>query len=113
MIDKDIEIGKVVINSEKSHVGTGRAPIGHEQPFNSFAAEGSNKTVTGSKVGNSGSMQRERCAQEGGNPAFDYSKITKPDCMQLKRNLAGRGAFRLLQGTVAVSIKPQELRRDG
>jgi hypothetical protein len=33
--------------------------------------------------------------------------------MQLKRNLAGRGAFRLLQGTVAVSIKPQELRRKG
>jgi hypothetical protein len=33
--------------------------------------------------------------------------------MQLKRKLAGRGAFRLLQGTVAVSINPQELRRKG
>jgi len=68
--------------------------------------------MSGCKVGYSGSMQRERCAQEGGNPAFDYSKITKPDRMQFKRNLAGRGAFRLLPGTVAVSIKPQELRRN-
>jgi hypothetical protein len=61
-IDKDIEIGKIFVNSEKPHVGTGRAPIGHEQSFSSGTAEGGNETVSGCKVGNGGSMQRERCA---------------------------------------------------
>ncbi len=61
-IDKDIEIGKIFVNSEKSHVGTSRTPIGHEQSFSSGTAEGGNETVSGCKVGNGGSMQRERCA---------------------------------------------------
>ncbi len=115
MIDKDIEIGKIVVNSEKSHVGAGRAPIGHEQPFNSGTTEGGNETVPGGKVGNSGSMQRERRAQQGGNAALGRRKVTEPDCMQLERNLAWRGAFRLLRGAVAVGIarESQKMRRHG
>src|ERR1700716_56032 len=104
MIDKDIEIGKIFIDSEKSHVSAGRAPIGHEQSFNSSPTEGSNETVSGCKVGNSGSMQRERWAQQGGNAALDHSKVTKPDCTQFQRNPAWRGSFRLLRRTGAVSI---------
>ena len=104
MIDKDIEIGKIFVNSEKSHVSAGRAPIGHEQSFNSSTTEGGNETVSGGKVGKSGSMQRERCAQQGGDAALDHRKVTEPDCMQLERNLAWRGSFRLLRGAVAISI---------
>src|SRR5712664_4680091 len=103
IIDKDIEIGKIVINSEKSHLGAGRAPIHHEQSFNSGTTEGGNETVSGSKVGNSGSMQRERRAQEGGNAAFGHGKVTEPYCIQLERNLARRDSFRLLRNRVATS----------
>ncbi len=103
MIDKDIEIGKIVINSEKSHVGAGRAPIRHEQPLNSGAAEGGNETMPGGKVGDNGSMQRERRAQESGDAALDRGKVTQPDRLQLKRSLAWRGAFRFWRGVVAAS----------
>ncbi len=104
MIDEDIEISKIFVNSEKSHFSAGRAPIGHEQSFNSSTAEGGNETVSGGKVSNSGSMQRERCAQQGGDAALGHRKVTEADCMQLERNLAWRGSFRLLRGVVAVSI---------
>ena len=112
MIDEDIEIGKIVINSEKSHVGAGRAPIRHEQPFNSGAAEGGNETVPGGKVGDNGSMQRERRAQKRGDATLDHGKVTQPDRVQLKRGLAWRGAFRFRRGEVAIGIRSQELRRD-
>ena len=56
VIDEDIEIGKIFVNSEKSHVSAGRAPIGHEQSFNSSTTEGGNQTVSGGKVGDSGVM---------------------------------------------------------
>jgi hypothetical protein len=115
MIDKDIEFGKIFVNSEKSHVGAGRAPIGHEQLFNSGATEGGNETVSGGKVGNSGSMQRERWAQQGGNAALDHSKVTEPDCTQLQRNPAWRGAFRLLRsaGAIGIGRQSQKMRRYG
>src|SRR5258705_8181100 len=104
MIDKDIEIGKIFINSEKSHFSAGRAPVGHEQSPNSSTTEGGNETLSGDKVGNSGSMQRERCAQQGRDAALGHRKVTEQDCMQLERNLAWRGSFRLLRGVVAISI---------
>ena len=113
MINKDIEIGKIVINSEKPHVGAGRAPIGHEQPFNSGSAEGGNETVPGGEIGNHGSMQRERSAQESGDAALDHGKVTQPDRMQLERNLARCGSFQLLRGAVAIGIEPQKLPPDG
>ncbi len=53
MIDQDIKIGKIFVNSEKPHVSAGRAPIGHEQSFNSSSTEGGNETVSGGKVGDS------------------------------------------------------------
>ena len=104
MIDKDIEIGKIFINPEKSHFGAGRAPVGHEQSSNSAITQRGNETVSGGKIGNSGSMQRERCAEQGGDAALGHRQITQPDCLQLERNLAWRGSFRLLRGLVAVSI---------
>ena len=106
MIDEDIEIGKIVINSEKSHVGAGRAPIRHEQPLNSGAAEGGNETVPGGKVGDNGSMQRERRAQKRGDAALDHGKVTQPDRLQLKRSLTRRYAFRFWRGTVAIAKIP-------
>src|SRR5712664_3787716 len=115
MIDQDIETGKIVVNAEKSHLGAGRAPIDHEQSFNSGTTEGGNKTVPGGKVGNNSAMQRERRAQEGGNAAFDGGKVTELDGMQLERNLARRGSFRLVPGVVAIDFarESQTLRRYG
>ena len=104
MIDEDIEISKTFVNSEKSHFSAGRAPIGHEQSFNSSTTEGGNETVSGGKVGNSGSMQRKRCAQQGGDAGLGHRKVTEAHCMQLERNPAWRGSFRLLQGVVTLSI---------
>src|SRR6266849_4038919 len=104
MIDKEIEIGKIFINSDKSHFGAGRAPVGHEQSSNSSITERGNETVSGGKIGNSGSMQRERCAQQGRNAALGHRKVTQPDCMQLERNFAWRGSFLLLRGVVAIGI---------
>ena len=104
MIDKDIEIGKIFINSEKSHFGAGRTPVGHEQSPSSSITERGNETVSGGKIGDSGSMQRERCAQQGRDAALGHRKVTQPDCMQLERNLAWRGSFRLLRGMVAISF---------
>jgi len=74
MIYKDIEIFKIFINSEKSHFGAGRAPVGHEQPSNSSITERGNKTVSGGKIGNSGAMQRERRAEQGGDAAWSTVK---------------------------------------
>ena len=104
MIDEHIEIGKIFVNSEKSHISAGRSPIDHEQSLNSSTTEGGNETVSDCKVGNSGSMQRERCAQQGGDAALGHRKVTEADCMQLERNRAWRDSFRLLRGVVAISI---------
>jgi hypothetical protein len=60
--------------------------------------------VSGGKVGNSGSMQRERWAQQGGDAALGHRKVTEADCMQLERNRAWRDSFRLLRGVVVISI---------
>jgi hypothetical protein len=46
-IDEDIELGKIFVNSEKSHFSAGRAPIGHEQSFNSSTTEGGNEIWRG------------------------------------------------------------------
>ena len=113
MIDEHIEIGQIFVNSERSHVGAGRAPIGHEQSFNSSASEGANETVSGRKVGHGGAMQRERRAQQGRDAALGRREVTKPHGMQLQRNLPWRGAFRLLCGAGIVSVgrEFQQLRR--
>ena len=87
-IDQDIEVGKVVINTEKSHIGAGRAPIGHEQPLRSSAAQGGNETVPTGKIGDRASMQRKRSAQQGGNAGFDQGKVAEPDSIQFERDLA-------------------------
>src|SRR6266481_7874280 len=115
MIDKDIEIGKIFINSEKSHFSAGRAPVGHEQSSNSSITERGNETVSGGKIGNRGSMQRERRAQQGGDVALVHREVTQPDCLQLERNPAWRGSFRLLRGVVAIRIprESQKKRRPG
>src|SRR5258705_1138067 len=104
MVDKDIEIGKIFINSEKSHFGAGRAPVGHEQSSNSSVTERGNETVSGSKIGNGRPMQRERCAEQGGDAALGRRKVPQPDCLQLERNLAWRSSFRLLRGAAAIRI---------
>jgi hypothetical protein len=71
--------------------------------------------VSGGKIGNRGSMQRERCAEQGGDVALGRRKITQPDCPHLERNLAWRGSFRLLRGVAAISIarESQKKRRPG
>src|SRR5207247_10408693 len=104
MIDKDIEIGKIFINSEKSHFAAGRAPVGHEQSSNASITERGNETMSGGKIGNNGSMQRERCAQQGGDTALGHRQVTQADGLQLERNPAWRGSFRLVRGVVAISI---------
>ncbi|MEH2566719.1 hypothetical protein V1289_006346 [Bradyrhizobium sp. AZCC 2289] len=68
--------GLATSGSEKSHISAGRSPIDHEQSLNSSTTEGGNETVSSCKVGYSGSMQRERCAQQGGNAAFGNGKVT-------------------------------------
>src|SRR5882724_5152239 len=114
MIDKDIEIGKIFINSKKSHFGAGRAPVGHEQSSNSSITERGNETVSGGKIGNSGSMQRERRAQQGGDAVLGHRKVTQPDGLQLERNLAWRGSFRLPRSVVAsIARGSQKLRGQG
>src|SRR5258708_33651782 len=85
MIDKDIEIGKIFINSEKSHFSAGRAPVGHEQSSNSSITERGNETVSGGKIGNRGSMQRERRAQQGRDLALGHPYSTQPGCAPLQR----------------------------
>src|SRR5258708_12907347 len=107
MIDKDIEIFKIFINSEKSHFGAGRAPVGHEQPSNSSITERGNETVSGGKIGNRGAMQRERRAEQGGDAALVHREVTQPDCLHLERNPAWRGSFPLLRGVAATPIPPQ------
>src|SRR5258705_4970683 len=102
MIYKDIEIFKIFINSEKSHFGAGRAPVGHEQPSNSSITERGNKTVSGGKIGNSGAMQRERRAEQGGDAAFVHRELTQPDWLQLQRNRAWRGSFPVLRGVAGL-----------
>jgi hypothetical protein len=91
----------------------GRTPIGHQQPINPGITEGGNETVPGGKIGNHSPVQRKRGAQESGNAAFGHGEVTQPDRMQLKRNLARRGSFRLLRGAVGAGIESQELRRNG
>jgi hypothetical protein len=59
--------------------------------------------VSGGKIGNGGSMQRERCAEQGGDAALGRRKVAQPDCLQLERNLAWRGSFRLLRGAAAIA----------
>src|SRR5258705_10434595 len=104
MIDKDIEIFKIFINSEKSHFGAGRAPVGHEQSSNSSITERGNETVSGGKVGNRGSMHRERRAEQGGDAALVHREGMQPDCLQFERNPAWRDAFPLLRGLAGVRI---------
>src|SRR5258706_2819927 len=115
MINKDIEIGKIFINSEKSHFSAGRAPVGHEQSSNSSIAERGNETVAGGEIGNRGSMQRERRAEQGGDVALGHRKVTQPDCPHLERNLSLPCSFPRLRCSTAVSIARQscQQRRPG
>ena len=115
MIDKDVEVGKIFVDTEKSHVGAGGAPIGHEELFNSSSTERRDETVSGCEIGNSGAMQRERRAQQGGNAALDHGKVAKPHGVQLQRHFAWRGSFRLLRSPAVDSIgrESQKMRRDG
>ncbi len=114
MIDKDVEIGEVVVDPAKSHVGAGRAPVDHEQPFDSGITEGGNEAVPDGKIGHDGSMQRQRRAQQGRNAAVGQRIVAQPDGMQIERYPARRSAFRLLRGTVAGGINgnSQKMRRD-
>ena len=113
MIDEDVELGEIVVNAEKSHIGARRAPVGHEQPFNSGAAEGGNQTVPCGKIGHHGAMQRLRRAQQRRNAALGHGEVAQPDGVQLERDLAGRRAFRLLRGAVVIGIvrESQKMRR--
>src|SRR5712672_3242708 len=104
MIDEDIEIGKIFINSEKSHFSAGRAPVGNEQSSNSSITGRGNETVSGGKIGNRGSMQRKRRAEQGGDAALVHREVTQPDCLQFERNPAWRGSFRLLRGMATIRI---------
>lgn len=111
MVDQHVEIGQIVIDSAEPHVGAGRAPIDHEQPINAGAAQRGNETVPGGEVGDSAAMQRQRCAQQGGDAAVDDSKIMEPDALQFEHRLAWRGSLRLLR-RVAAGIESQEPGRD-
>ena len=113
MIDKDIERGEIVINAEKSHLRARRAPVGHEKASNSGATEGGNQAVPCGKIGHHSAMQRLRRAQKRRNTALGHGKVAQPDGVQLERNLAGRGGFRLLRDTVAIGTarEPQKMRR--
>ena len=55
---------------------------------NSGITESGHETMRCRKVGNSGSMQRKRRTQKGGNTAFGQSIVAEPNCLQLERNLA-------------------------
>ena len=111
LIDKDIEIGKIVVDSEISHLRTGRAPIGHEQSFNSGTAKRGDETVSGGQVGDSGSMQRKRRTQQRWNAAVGYREVPQPNAAQLERNPVRRGAFRLLCRSEAVLVPKPGRRR--
>ena len=104
MIDEDIENGEVFVNSETSHVNAGRAPIGHQQPFNSGTTERGDETVSWGEVRDSRAVQRERRAQQGWNAALGHRKVTQADGTQFECNPAWRGPFRLLRGVLAAGI---------
>ena len=113
MIDEDVERGEIVIDAEESHIRARRAPVGHEQPFNSGVTEGGDKAVPCGKIGHHSAMQRLRRAQQRRNAALGHGKVAQPDGVQLEHDLAGRRTFRLLRGTVVIDIvgEPQKMRR--
>ena len=102
----------MIIDSKKSHLGGGRTPIGHEQPFDPCIAERGDKAVPGGEVGHCAPVQRERRAQQGGNAAVGEAIVAELDGVQFERSPARRGALRYLIGAAALGVKSHELRRD-
>jgi hypothetical protein len=100
MIDQNIEIGKIVINSEKSHLGAGQ-PI-YMNSRSIPAPEGGNEGLCPAAGRQQRLHARERCAQQG--RTFATMVKSEPDRIQLERNLARRGSFRLLPGVVVVGV---------
>jgi hypothetical protein len=113
MIDKHIERGQILVNAERPHVGAGRAPIGHEQPFNSSATKGLDEAVSRREVRHGRDMQRQRGAEQGRGAILGGRKVAEPHAVQFQRNLSRRGAFRLLcsAGIVGAGREFQQLRR--
>jgi len=87
-------------------------PIGHEQSFDSSIPESGNETMAGRKVGNNGSMDRKQRAQKGANAVSGHAIVAEPHCMQVERNLAWRGSFRLVRGAV-IGIRSEKMGRKG
>ena len=105
MIDKDIEIGKIFVNSEKSHVSAGRAPVGHEQSPNSSTTEGGNETVSGGKVGDSGvHVARAACIAGWGRRSWATVKSRSRTACSSSAIVLGVAPIRLLRGAVAIGI---------
>ena len=105
IIDKNIKRGEIVIDAEKPHLRGRRAPVGHEQPFDSGFTERGNKAVAHREIRHDGAMQRAAARTAGPEqPLSANGEVAQPDDLQLKCDLAGRSAFRFLSGAVVQRI---------
>lgn len=58
LIHRDIEGGKLRVDSDQSRLGSGRLPLGKKEPFAPILAQGFNDAVAGRKIGKLRVMQR-------------------------------------------------------
>ena len=84
LIHHYVEIGEVIIDQQKAHVRTGRAPVRDENAPDPCALQRRNQAMAGSKIGYRRSVQCEWRANQDWQPLDGRRKIPQPHGYQFK-----------------------------
>jgi hypothetical protein len=95
LVDRDVELGQVVVDGEQAHVARGRAPVGDEDPRAAVAGERLHKAVAGGKVGEGGTVQGEGGANEGRHAGRRRREVAKLHGRQVEPHAIRRRPGRL------------------
>ena len=104
-VDRDVELGEVVVDAQVAHLRRGRAPVGDEQPPQAGLAQRRDQAVAGREIGHRSAMQREGRANQCGHAAGGRAEIAQPHGLQFKRDGVRRRPSRLARRRSIGSVR--------
>jgi len=110
-VDKNVQVGKIIVDSKKSPVGAGRTPIGHEQPLDSGIAEGGDEAVPGGEVGHGAAMQPRTACTARWARRCRLGEVAEPHRSQVERDPAWGDAFRPLDRSCRGGVESHQVGR--
>ena len=109
LVDRDIEIGQIVVDGEIPHLRRSRAPVGEKDAIDAAALQRLDDAVAGREVGNQRTMLRVGRTDQRRRSAGPARKIAQAEGREVQRDAIGRGpgqaeASRCAAGSVSRSI---------